>query len=271
MDKAISVQALTIAYGAAIAIGAVDLDIARGKVTVLAGPNGCGKSTLLRAIRRLHQPKSGEIRLGDLPISGLKEKELARHIGLLAQSPSAPDDMSVEELVRLGRYPHQTMLQPWSVADADAVQAAMFGTGVSHLAERLLGSLSGGQLQRVWIAMVLAQETDIICLDEPVNHLDMAHQIDCLDLVGRLNREHGRTVVLVLHDLNLAARYADRLVFMKDGSMVADGAPTELMREALIEDVFGISCRVIEDPVHQRPLCIPIRNSSPRFGTAPQA
>lgn len=265
MDKAITVAALTVAYGAATALSAIDLEIPKGKVTVLAGPNGCGKSTLLRAIRRLHQPKSGEVRLGDLPISGLKEKELARHIGLLAQNPSAPDDMSVEELVRLGRYPHQSMLQPWSAADGEAIQAAMFGTGVSHLADRRLGSLSGGQLQRVWIAMVLAQETDIICLDEPVNHLDMAHQIDCLDLVRRLNQEHGRTVVLVLHDLNLAARYADRLVFLKDGRVVAEGAPAELMSEELIEDVFGISCRVITDPVHERPLCIPIRNSSPRF------
>lgn len=271
MDKAIIVEALTVAYGAATALDAIDLAVPKGKVTVLAGPNGCGKSTLLRAIRRLHQPKSGGVRIGDLPISRLKEKELARHIGLLAQSPSAPDDMIVEELVRLGRYPHQTMLQPWSAADADAIEAAMFGTGVSHLRERRLGSLSGGQLQRVWIAMVLAQETDIICLDEPVNHLDMAHQIDCLDLVSRLNREHGRTVVLVLHDLNLAARYADRLVFMKGGSVVAEGAPEALMLEKLIEDVFEISCRVIEDPVHQRPLCIPIRNSSPRFRAEPVA
>ncbi|WP_269931808.1 ABC transporter ATP-binding protein [Aminobacter sp. HY435] len=265
MDKAISVASLTVAYGAATALDNVDLAIPSGKITVLAGPNGCGKSTLLRSIRRLHQPKSGDIRLGDVPISSLREKELARHIGLLAQNPSAPDDMSVEELVRLGRYPHQTMLQPWSAADAEAIQAAMFGTGVSHLADRSLGSLSGGQLQRVWIAMVLAQETDVICLDEPVNHLDMAHQIDCLDLVTRLNREHGRTVVLVLHDLNLAARYADRLVFMKSGGMVAEGEPDALMNEALIEEVFGISCRVIVDPVHERPLCIPIRNSTPRF------
>lgn len=271
MDNAISVRALIVAYGATTALDGVDLGIAKGKITVLAGPNGCGKSTLLRAIRRLHQPKSGDIRLGDVPISGLKEKELARHIGLLAQNPSAPDDMSVEELVRLGRYPHQTMLQPWSAADGEAIQAAMFGTGVSHLADRRLGSLSGGQLQRVWIAMVLAQETDVICLDEPVNHLDMAHQIDCLDLVTRLNREHGRTVVLVLHDLNLAARYADRLVFMKAGGLVAEGEPDALMSEALIEDVFGISCRVIVDPVHQRPLCIPIRNSTPRFRPAQPA
>jgi iron complex transport system ATP-binding protein len=259
------VDALSINYGAHAAVDGVSLSIPKGRITVLAGPNGCGKSTLLRAVRRLHAANAGRVVLGESDIAKLKERDLAREIGLLAQSPSAPEDMSVEELVRLGRYPHQTMLQPWSRADADAVEQAMFGTGVSHLKARRLGSLSGGQLQRVWIAMVLAQETDVICLDEPVNHLDMAHQIDCLDLVSRLNGEHGRTVVLVLHDLNLAARYADRLVFMKDGKIAAEGAPEALMTEALIGEVFGIQCRVIADPVHERPMCIPMRNSSPRF------
>ena len=225
----IDVKSLTLAYGSAIILKALSLPIARGKVTVLAGPNGCGKSTLLRAIRRLHEPESGQILLDGLDIAKLNDKGLAREIGLLAQSPSAPEDMTVEELVRLGRYPHQSMLQPWSPKDAEALEAAMAGTGVTHLRERRLGSLSGGQLQRVWIAMVLAQETDVICLDEPVNHLDMAHQLDCLDLVQKLNQEHGRTVVLVLHDLNLAARYADQLVFVKDGVIAASGAPETLM------------------------------------------
>lgn len=261
----LAAQALTIAYGDHHAVDAVSLEIPKGRITVLAGPNGCGKSTLLRAIRRIHAAKSGAVLLDDVDIARLKERDLARAIGLLAQSPSAPEDMTVEELVRLGRYPHQSTWRPWSPDDADSTEQAMFGTGVNHLRHRRLGSLSGGQLQRVWIAMVLAQETDIICLDEPVNHLDIAHQIDCLDLVSRLNREHGRTVVLVLHDLNLAARYADRLVFMKEGRIVADGVPTELMREDLIGEVFGVQCRIIEDPVHDRPLCIPMRNSSPRF------
>jgi iron complex transport system ATP-binding protein len=261
----LAAQALTIAYGDFNAVDAVSLDIPKGRITVLAGPNGCGKSTLLRAIRRIHAAKSGSVVLGDVDIADLKERDLARAIGLLAQSPSAPEDMTVEELVRLGRYPHQSMLRPWSPGDADATEQAMFGTGINHLKTRRLGSLSGGQLQRVWIAMVLAQETEIICLDEPVNHLDIAHQIDCLDLVSRLNGEHGRTVVLVLHDLNLAARYADRLVFMKEGRIAAVGGPTELMREELIGEVFGVQCRIIEDPVHERPMCIPMRNSSPRF------
>lgn len=264
MDNRLSIQELTIAYGKEVAVDAISLDIRKGEITVLAGPNGCGKSTLLRAIRRIHAAKAGRVLLGESDIARLSERELAREIGLLAQSPSAPEDMRVEELVRLGRYPHQTMMQPWSQKDADAVETAMAGTGVAHLKERRLGALSGGQLQRVWIAMVLAQDTDVICLDEPVNHLDMAHQIDCLDLVSRLNGEHGRTVVLVLHDLNLAARYADRLVFMKGGKVVESGAPEAMMREDLIGQVFDIACKVITDPVHERPMCIPMRNSSPR-------
>lgn len=268
MIERLSIEGLTVAYGGHEAVKQVSLSIPAGKVTVLAGPNGCGKSTLLRSIRRIHAAKTGRVLLGGEDIAKLKERDLTKAIGLLAQSPSAPEDMTVEELVRLGRYPHQTMLQPWSREDADAVAEAMFGTGVSHLAARRLGTLSGGQLQRVWIAMVLAQETDIMCLDEPVNHLDMAHQIECLDLVSRLNLERGRTVVVVLHDLNLAARYADRLVFMKDGAIIAEGSPEMLMTEELIGTVFGIRCQIIHDPVHDRPMCIPIRNASPRFRSA---
>lgn len=255
----IDVQSLTLAYGSVTVLKALSLPVARGKVTVLAGPNGCGKSTLLRAIRRLHRPESGQVLLDGLDIAKLNDRGLAREIGLLAQSPSAPEDMTVEELVRLGRYPHQSMLQPWSPQDAAALESAMAGTGVSHLRDRPIGSLSGGQLQRVWIAMVLAQETDVICLDEPVNHLDMAHQLECLDLVKTLNVQHGRTVVLVLHDLNLAARYADQLVFVKNGSIAASGAPENLMTKELIADVFGVEAMIITDPVHQRPLCIPIK------------
>lgn len=257
----IDVRDLTLAYGNVKVLDTLSLPVERGKITVLAGPNGCGKSTLLRAIRRLHAANSGHILLDEMDISRLKSRELARRIGLLAQSPSAPEDMTVEELVRLGRYPYQSMLKPWGKDDTRAVEAALAGTGVVQLRARRLGSLSGGQLQRAWIAMVLAQETDVICFDEPINHLDMAHQIECLDFVRALNVEHGRTVVLVLHDLNLAARYADKLVFVKEGAVVASGAPQELMTEALIEAVFGVQSMVITDPVHQRPLCIPIRHA----------
>nr|WP_295886579.1 ABC transporter ATP-binding protein [uncultured Devosia sp.] len=259
-DKpAIAIDALTLAYGSSTILDTLSLAIPRGKITVLAGPNGCGKSTLLRAIRRLHKPSAGRILLETTDISKLGERLLARQIGLLAQSPSAPEDMTVEELVRLGRYPHQSMLQPWSPDDTRALETAMAGTGVAHLRQRHLGSLSGGQLQRVWIAMVLAQETEIVCLDEPVNHLDMSHQLDCLDLVRQLNSEFGRTIVLVLHDLNLAARYADQLVFLRDGLVAASGRPEELMVEDLIARVFDVDAMVITDPAYGRPLCIPLR------------
>jgi iron complex transport system ATP-binding protein len=255
----IEVRDLSLDYGRTSILKALSLPIERGRITVLAGPNGCGKSTLLRAIRRLHKPVAGKIFLEEMDIARLGERALARQIGLLAQSPSAPEDMTVEELVRLGRYPHQSMLQPWSANDSTALEAAMTGTNIGHLRDRRLGSLSGGQLQRVWIAMVLAQETDVICLDEPVYHLDMAHQLDCLDLVAKLNGEFGRTVVLVLHDLNLAARYADHLVFLKDGAIAASGTPEALMTEAMIAQVFDVQSMVITDPVHGRPLCIPLR------------
>lgn len=258
-SPAIAVDALSLGYGSTTILDTLSLHIPRGKITVLAGPNGCGKSTLLRAIRRLHKPSAGRILLETTDIAQLGERVLARQIGLLAQSPSAPDDMTVEELVRLGRYPYQTMLQPWSRDDTRALEAAMAGTGVSHLRERHLGSLSGGQLQRVWIAMVLAQETEIVCLDEPVNHLDMSHQLDCLDLVRQLNSQFGRTIVLVLHDLNLAARYADQLVFLRDGVVAASGRPDELMTEQHIASVFDVDVMVITDPAYGRPLCIPLR------------
>ena len=258
-NPAIAVDSLTLAYGNTTILDAMSLTIPRGKITVLAGPNGCGKSTLLRAIRRLHRPSAGRIMLETTDISQLSARLLARQIGLLTQSPSAPEDMTVEELVRLGRYPHQSMLQPWSPDDTRALETAMAGTSVAHLRERHLGSLSGGQLQRAWIAMVLAQETEIVCLDEPVNHLDMSHQLDCLDLVRQLNSQFGRTIVLVLHDLNLAARYADQLVFLRDGGVVASGRPEELMVEDLIARVFDVDAMIITDPAYGRPLCIPLR------------
>ena len=258
----IEVKGLTLAYGSDVVLDALSLPIPKGHITVLAGPNGCGKSTLLRAIRRLHAPQSGQVLLDAEDISKLNGKALGRKIGLLAQSPAAPQDMTVEELVRLGRYPHQAMLQPWSPGDAAAVEAAMAGTGVETMRHRRIGSLSGGQLQRAWIAMVLAQQTDTICLDEPVNHLDMAHQLDCLELVTRLNREEGRTIVLVLHDLNLAARYADQLVFVANGKVRERGAPDAMMRPDLIADVFDVDTSIVTDPIYRRPICVPHRRQS---------
>lgn len=261
LTSRVEVRALTLSYGDDVVLDALSLPIPSGQITVLAGPNGCGKSSLLRAIRRLHAPLSGQVLLDAEDIATLNGKALGRKIGLLAQSPSAPQDMTVEELVRLGRYPHQAMFQPWSPDDDAAVGAAMVGTGVDDMRHRRIGSLSGGQLQRAWIAMVLAQQTDTICLDEPVNHLDMAHQLDCLELVARLNREEGRTIVLVLHDLNLAARYADQLVFVHKGKVHRRGAPEDLMVPELIAEVFNVDVAIMTDPIHQRPLCVPHRRS----------
>lgn len=258
MADTIRVEGLSLAYGPRTALDRIDLALPRDAVTVLAGPNGCGKSTLLRAIRRLVTPAEGVVRLDGVDVATLSGTALAKKIALLAQTPSAPEDLTVFGLVRLGRYPHQSLWRQWSREDAEAVEAAMAATGIADLAERPLDTLSGGQRQRVWLAMTLAQDAPILCLDEPINHLDLAHQLDCLALVRRLVRERGRTVVLVLHDLNLAARTADHLVVLRDGRVHAQGRPADLLDESLVRAVFGVESRVIRDPVHGSPLVVPI-------------
>lgn len=258
MADTIRVEGLSLAYGPRTALDRIDLALPRDAVTVLAGPNGCGKSTLLRAIRRLATPTQGMVRLDGVDVATLSGTALAKKIALLAQTPSAPEDLTVFGLVRLGRYPHQSLWRQWSREDAEAVEAAMAATGIADLAERPLDTLSGGQRQRVWLAMTLAQDAPILCLDEPINHLDLAHQLDCLALVRRLVRERGRTVVLVLHDLNLAARTADHLVVLRDGRVHAQGRPADLLDESLVRAVFGVESRVIRDPVHGSPLVVPI-------------
>jgi len=258
MDSAVTLSAVSVKYGGMTALRDIDLMLPRGRVTVLAGPNGCGKSTLLSTVRRLLRPVSGTVLLDQEDIAKLPEKELARRMALLAQHASAPDELTVFELVKLGRFPHQRLLRQWTAADARAVDAAIAATGLGGLVERRLDSLSGGQRQRVWLAMVLAQDTPTICLDEPINHLDVAHQLQCLDLVRRLNRDLGKTVVVVLHDLNLAARYADFMVLMKNGAVHRTGSPEDLVTEDTVRDVFGIDSRIIRDPVHGSPLCIPV-------------
>ncbi len=236
----------------------LSVDIPDGEFTVIIGPNACGKSTLLRALARLLAPESGAVLLDGKQIGSYPAKEVARTIGLLPQTSTAPDGIRVADLVARGRFPHQTLLRQWSRADADAVAAALAATGVTELSARPVDELSGGQRQRVWIAMVLAQETPIILLDEPTTYLDIAHQIQLLELCRSLQRDSGRTVVAVLHDLNHAFRYADHLVAMKDGRVVAAGRPREIVTAELVEEVFALGSRVIEDPETGAPLVIPL-------------
>lgn len=246
-----------LAYGDRVVVDGLDLDIVDGTITAVIGPNGCGKSTVLRALGRLLRPKGGNVLLDGKQIHRMSTKEVARTLGLLPQSPVAPEGLNVGDLVARGRHPHQAWYRQWSSGDEAVVADALDLTGIADLAERPVDELSGGQRQRVWLSMALAQGTDLLLLDEPTTYLDLSHQVDVLDLVGRLHDESGRTVVMVLHDLNLAARYADRLVAMKDGAIVAEGAPGEVLTEELLADVFDLEARVIPDPVVGTPLVVP--------------
>ncbi|MEV4893410.1 ABC transporter ATP-binding protein [Nonomuraea sp. NPDC050547] len=245
-------------YGDRVIVDGLDLGVEAGTVTTIIGPNGCGKSTLLRALGRLLKPSGGEVLLDGKKISTIATKEVARILTVLPQSPSAPEGLTVADLVARGRHPHQTWYRQWSSDDEKAVGVALNMTGLSDLAERPLDELSGGQRQRAWISMALAQGTDLLLLDEPTTFLDLAHQVEVLELVRDLHAQAGRTIVMVLHDLNLAARYADRLVAMRDGSVVAAGTPHEVLTEELIREVFDLDSKVITDPVAGTPLVVPI-------------
>lgn len=225
--------------------------------TVIVGPNACGKSTLLRALSRLLKPSSGDVLLDGKAISSQPAREVAKMLGLLPQTSIAPDGISVADLVARGRYPHQKLIRQWSREDEAAVVEAMAATKVDAFAHRPVDELSGGQRQRVWVAMVLAQQTPILLLDEPTTFLDIAHQIELLDLLRQLNRTRGQTVVAVLHDLNHACRYASHLIAMRDGVVVAEGRPADIVTAELVEHVFGIACLVIDDPVSHTPLIVP--------------
>lgn len=253
----LSASALTLAYEDRVVVEDLDLGVPDGKVTVIVGPNACGKSTTLRALGRLLKPRSGAVLLDGAALSSMPTRKIAQTIGLLPQSPVAPEAITVADLVARGRQPHQHWWQQWSEADERAVVDAMARTSVSDLADRAVDALSGGQRQRVWIAMALAQDTELLLLDEPTTFLDIAHQVEVLDLVRRLNRERGRTVVAVLHDLNQAARYADHLVAMKAGRVVAEGPPASVVTADLVHEVFGLDSIVIPDPVTGSPLVIP--------------
>ncbi|NAZ77297.1 ATP-binding cassette domain-containing protein [Kineococcus sp. T13] len=248
---------LTLAYDSRTITRDLGIEIPDGSFTVIIGPNACGKSTLLRALARMLKPRSGSVYLDGERIQSLPSKEVARRLGLLPQTASAPDGITVADLVARGRFPHQKLLRQWSRDDERAVDAAMAATHVDQLADRTVDELSGGQRQRVWIAMALAQETPILLLDEPTTYLDIAHQIEVLDLCAQLHEEQQRTLVAVLHDLNHACRYATHLVALKEGRLMAQGAPADVVTAGLIEEVFGLPCVVIDDPETGTPLVVP--------------
>lgn len=251
------VEGLAVGYGERSVIEDLDLEVPTGAVTVVIGPNGCGKSTLLRTMGRLLRPRRGSVLLDGRPIVDLKGTDLAREVAVLPQSPQAPEGLTVADLVARGRHPYQRWYQQWSAGDADHVRAALAMTGMDEHADRSVDELSGGQRQRAWISMTLAQDTRIVLLDEPITFLDLAHQVEVLDLVRRLPGERDTTVVMVLHDLNLAARYADRLVAMRDGRVVAEGAPEEVLDEGRLAEVFGLDARVLADPLTGSPMVLP--------------
>jgi iron complex transport system ATP-binding protein len=253
---------LQLKYDQRTVIEELSVVIPEGKVTMIVGANACGKSTLLRGLARLLKPAAGTVTLDGQDIHRRPAREVARTLGLLPQHPTAPDGITVRDLVSRGRYPHQGFFRSGpaggSPQDARAVQQAMAATDTLELAGRNVDELSGGQRQRVWIAMVLAQETDVLLLDEPTTYLDLTHQVEVLDLITDLNRQRGTTVAIVLHDLNLAARYADHIIAMKDGRVVAEGDARAVVTEELVRDVFGLESRVLPDPVSGAPLIIPL-------------
>lgn len=261
-NSRLSALNITLAYDDHVVVKDLDIKIPDGEITAIIGPNACGKSTLLRSLARLLRPSSGQVVLDGEQIHKMKTKEVARRLGLLPQTPIAPEGITVVDLVARGRTPHQKLFQQWSEADERAVRGALEATGTATLAGRPVDELSGGQRQRVWIAMALAQETELLLLDEPTTFLDIAHQIDVLDLVGSLNRERGRTVVVVLHDLNLACRYATHVVAMRDGFIVASGKPSDVINAETVLDVFGLDSMIIADPVSGTPLVVPMSSST---------
>lgn len=252
------VEDVTLGYGDRVVVEKFDLALPPGRITAIVGANACGKSTLLRAMSRLLEPRAGRVVLDGKDLHRLPTKEVARTLGLLPQSPLAPEGIAVADLVSRGRNPHQGFLSRWTADDDAAVAEALQMTDTLELADRPVDELSGGQRQRVWIAMALAQQTDILLLDEPTTFLDVSHQVDVLDLLTDLNRQRGTTIAMVLHDLNLAARYADHLVTVRDGRLHAAGDPGDVLTAEAVQEVFGMTCQVVPDPVSGRPLVLPI-------------
>lgn len=262
-------ERLTLAYDEAEVIKDLSAEIPAGRITSVVGPNGCGKSTLLRSLARLMKPKGGAVYLDGDAISNLPTREVAKRLGILPQAPEAPEGLTVRELAAQGRYPHQSWFQQWSKGDEAAVEKALETTGVLELADRPLDTLSGGQRQRAWISMALAQETETLLLDEPTTFLDMAHQLEVLQLLKRLNDEEGRTVLMVLHDLNNASRYSDHMIALANGDVFAAGPPEEVMTSELLREVFHVEAEIVDDPRTGVPLCIPYGLHYPTNGLSP--
>lgn len=256
--NALNACQLSAGYGATQILHGLDLDLLPGAITVIVGANASGKSTLLRAMSRLLTPSQGQVLLDGRSIHQTPTRELARKVGLLPQSPIAPEGITVDDLVRRGRHPHSTLFSRWTAADEEAVTSALVTTRTAELADRAVDELSGGQRQRVWIAMVLAQQTSTLLLDEPTTFLDINHQIEILDLLVDLNRARGTTIAMVLHDLNLGARYADHLVALAGGRVHISGSPEDVLTEATVQAVFGLESRILTDPTSGRPIMLPI-------------
>ncbi|MBO3443838.1 ABC transporter ATP-binding protein [Clostridium sp. CCUG 7971] len=248
---------LVTGYDKKIIIDGIDITIPSNKISVIIGANACGKSTLLKTLARLIKPKSGEVIIDGKKITSMPSKELAKVLGLLPQSPVVPEGITVSDLVSRGRFPYQTLLKGMDQTDFDAVEEALEIMGITELANRSVDELSGGQRQRVWIAMALAQQTDILLLDEPTTYLDITYQVEILDLLTDLNRKRGTTIVMVLHDINLSARYADYIFALRKGRLVDQGTPSEVITSELIDKVFGLDCTVIKDPVSSSPFIVP--------------
>lgn len=250
-------EQLVAGYDHKTVIHGIDLVIPSNKISVIIGANGCGKSTLLKTLARLIKPISGQVTVDGKPISKIPPKKLARIIGMLPQSPIVPEGISVADLVGRGRFPHQSMFSGWSKKDYEAVAEAMEIMNITEFANHDIDELSGGQRQRVWIAMALAQQTDILFLDEPTTFLDITYQVEILDLLTDLNRKHGTTIMMVLHDINLSARYADHIFAMHEGKLVAEGTPSAVITSTMVKDIFGLNCTVIQDPLCGSPMVVP--------------
>ncbi|TCC43084.1 ABC transporter ATP-binding protein [Kribbella sindirgiensis] len=258
VEHSLAADGLAVGYDQREIIHDLSVRIPTGKITVIVGANACGKSTLLKTLARLLKPSRGTVLLDGKSIQQIPTRDVATKLGLLPQSPTAPEGITVADLVGRGRYPRTRWIRQWSRSDDEAVAEAMTSTDVLSIADRPIDELSGGQRQRVWIAMALAQETDILLLDEPTTFLDLTHQFEVLDLLVDLNRSEDRTIVLVLHDLNQACRFGDHLIAMKDGAIVAEGNPAQVITEEVVQDVFGLAVKVVPDPVAGTPMVVPI-------------